>query len=476
MAQSIAIEFDRTGVRAAVVEGDVLIRAARIEAPDSESAVALAAALRTALPEVRWSRAEVVGVVAGDQLRCRLLKLPPAPDADLPDMVRMQAGREFSGSEDLGVVDYVPLSGDENSQRLALVAAISNDDLQLLKQLAKELDCTLARVTPRGLGSASLAMRVDSSLASGSRMVIAAAEESADLVVLQSGKPSLIRTARVKPEDEQAAMRSEARRTSAMASQQTGERVESQCYIGYAELPSQTASVGLGLAGFLASQSKLSAAEVDAAGRLSGVIGAALDLHKESAAAIDFLHPRQPTKDTSGKRRQILLAAAAAASVLLGIGWCYTRLWSLDNEVAAKRDAIREQQKKAEELQPTRDRADAIDRWLATDVDWLDEIERLGRKLRPVPLTQEPYPADSDVYLRALDATPNTARNASGGRIDMTTASKTPYSYDEIEQGLRDDEHSVETSVSSLSTSGDEYRWEAKTTLRVEKSRAEDAP
>ncbi|MCA9242012.1 MAG: hypothetical protein KDA37_17500 [Planctomycetales bacterium] len=476
MAQSVAIEFDRAGVRAAVVEGGALVRAARIEAPESESAAAIAAALRTALPEVRWSRAEVVGVVAGDQLRCRLLKLPPAPDADLPDMVRMQAGREFAASDDLGVVDYVPLSGDEATQRLVLVAALSNDDLHLLKQLAGELDTSLERVTPRGLGSASLAMRVDPSLAAGSRMVIAAAEESADLVVLQAGKPSLIRTARVRPDDELAAMRSEARRTSAMASQQTGERVESQCFIGYAELPTQTASVGLSLAPLLTSRGKLSGAEVDAAGRLSGVIGAALDLHEEAAAAIDFLHPHQPTKDNTQQRRLVLLAAAAAASVLLGIGWCYLRLWSLDNEVAEKQDAIRQQQLKVEQLQPTRERAEAVAQWLATDVDWLDEIERLGRKLRPVPLDQEPYPADSDVFLRALDATPNTARNSRGGRIDITTASKTPYSYDEIEQGLRDEDHSVETSVSSLSTSGDQYRWEAKTTLRVENSRAEGSP
>ncbi len=472
MSLTVAIEIDRTRLRAAVVEGSAtgrlaITRLVSIEASQPGSAASLATGLREALPDVRWSRAHLVGVIGGDQVRCRLLNLPPSPNSELADMVRLQAAREFSTAEESMVVDYVPLSGDETAPRSVLAASIGVNDLGLLRQLAAALDASLEQLVPRGCGAATLAMRQDPALREGSHLVVAAAPEAADLVVIESGEPSLLRSARVRADAAEQMIYSEARRTRAMASQQTGRRTDSTVLVGCHAPPGKSDFRELDLQVLLTGDYQLAESDCEMATELSGVIGAAIDLAEEKKPPIDFLHPRKPVQDNSARRRATVLSIAAAACVLLGFAWAYARVWSLQQEVSSAQSLLKTQQKRIEDAAPIRQRAEAVDQWLATDVNWLDELERLGRQLRPEPLDSKEFPAKEDVYLSQFTASRSTQRDVAGGAISIRTLSRGPFSYDEIEERLRDDTHVVETSSGGTAPNAGDYSWETQTNLRV---------
>lgn len=472
MSQIIAIELDRSGLRAALVD-DASTRPrvahlACVEGDTPETAADIATALRKSLPDVRWSRARLVGVVAGDQLRCRLLELPPVPDAELPDIVRMQAAREFASAEGQAVVDYLPLSHDESAPRTVLAATIEAEDLSLIEQVADELDAPLEQVVTRGGAATSLAERIDPRLREGSHLVVSAAGDGVDLTAVESGVPTLLRSTRLSQDAGPQALASESRRTGAMAAQQSGRRIESTAIMGFEAGAEWKGAVTLGLVDALVDSYGLSDDDKELAPRLSGVIGAALNRADETRPAFDFLHPRRPVKDNSQQRRLIWLGGAAAACVILGIALAYSKQWSLDRQITSKESLVKAETQRVEDFAPIRQQAAAVEKWLATDVNWLDELERLGRQLRPQTLDDKEFPADQDVYLRSFTATRATERNASGGRIDVRAVSRNPFSYDEIEQRLRDDTHEVETSQGSSAAGGGLYSWETQTFLRVE--------
>lgn len=76
----------------------------------------------------------------------------------------------------------------------------------------------------------------------------------------------------------------------------------------------------------------------------------------------------------------------------------------------------------------------------------------------------------------SFTATRSTLRDQTGGKIDLRAVSRSPYSYDELEQRLRDEHHQVETSQGTMAAEGGAYRWETQTALRVEKPSEEELP
>lgn len=477
MASIVALEHDRSGLRAAVVgEDGKILQLTQVDDDTLESPAAIADALRAALPDVRWGRVRLVAVLSNNQVRCRLLKLPPAPDAELPDLVRMQAAREFATGEGQGVVDYVPLEGDATSPHSVLAATVSGEDLRRVRAIAEKLDADLQRVVARGAAAASLALRAFPTLQDGSHLLVAGAVDSLDLAVLQQGRPGLLRSTRIAGEADPQAFTSEARRTAAMATQQLGVRIDSTVYLGLDAPPSRSQPASLDLPLKLTQSFGLPLEQAELAARLSGVIGAAIDQAEQTRPAFDFVNPRQPVRDTSSQRRRVIWGSALAALVLLAIGGAWWRLSSLDKELSAARRLLSEERQATEQDEPIRTRAATIDAWLETNFNWLEEIDRIGLKLRPKPLNSEDFPVAEDVYLRQFTALRFQLRDESGGRIELRTLARNASEFDEVEERLRDERRQVETSVGSVAAEAGEYTWETQTTLSVTPETREDLP
>ena len=61
--------------------------------------------------------------------------------------------------------------------------------------------------------------------------------------------------------------------------------------------------------------------------------------------------------------------------------------------------------------------AASVEKWLATAVNWLDELDRLSREWRPEPLDSKKYPVADDAVISQLVAFRPPGNESVGGRI-----------------------------------------------------------
>ena len=104
MARLLALEWDVKEARVAVARprsgGMVVEQAFVVPLPQKDGAAAseaeVGAALGKALAERGLSRMEALVAVGRANIELRFLTTPPAPEDELPDLVRFQALRQFT--------------------------------------------------------------------------------------------------------------------------------------------------------------------------------------------------------------------------------------------------------------------------------------------------------------------------------------------------------------------------------------------
>jgi hypothetical protein len=144
------------------------------------------------------------------------------------------------------------------------------------------------------------------------------------------------------------------------------------------------------------------------------------------------------------------------------------------SELAQRQKEISDTESKADSFKVVTAQATAINRWLATDVDWLDELEQTARRIRPQPLTAKNFPAASDAVLTSLTINRSTGLDANGGRMELQGAAKNPTAVKEIEDRLRDDKHHVTTGIGKQDKTIPGYDWSFGVAVHVD--REDDQP
>ena len=119
-----------------------------------------------ALAEHGLSRIEALVAVGRASIELRFLSTPPAPEEELPDLVRFQAVRQFTTLGDDWPLDFVPLSPNADGGINVLAAAISPD-----LRRADSQDCTAARHHRLAAGAAAVCRRVAAQGAARRRQV-----------------------------------------------------------------------------------------------------------------------------------------------------------------------------------------------------------------------------------------------------------------------------------------------------------------
>src|SRR5271155_2167798 len=108
MPNLFALEWDSREIRLMVASGkgrQAVIEHAfsipcEVDPAASDSAETIGRRIAAELDSRSLGRAEVVVAVGRNSIELRQLQMPPAPDVDLPDMVRFQATREFNEFDD----------------------------------------------------------------------------------------------------------------------------------------------------------------------------------------------------------------------------------------------------------------------------------------------------------------------------------------------------------------------------------------
>lgn len=415
---------------------------------------ALAEALKSALPKGLLGRLELAVALGPDVVRVRRLAVPPVPEAELPAIVAMQAAREAAANVDEHIVDFLPPGEADDSTTLLTIAA-DDSTLKYWREVADELGGKLVAAVPRPLATQMFGAVSDQSAA----VVITSAGDAIDLVATLDGRPYLLRSAR----GEAAVGERELRRTLLSMSELIDDPeavmiAASDTALSGRSVPIDWAAIG----GELGADTDTIAGLRDAA----AATGLALGMVRGEKLSLNLADPRRPPVEQTGRRRQILLAATAATVLLAGGWWAYGRLANLDRQITEKQAEMAEARRAVEAFDPYRERVAALDQWRLSEVTWLDEIERLGRKLRPVPLDEKDFPTENDLRVTQFVATAVVGGDEPGGRINLSALARST-STRELETRLRDAQHPVEPISTAETPATDAYKYKYSVLLRA---------
>src|SRR5271166_19405 len=164
MSQLFALEWDPREIRLMVASGrgrQVVIEQAFsvpcvMDASAGDVAEQIGRRIAAELDARGLGRAEVVVAVGRNSIELRQLQLPPAPDEDLPDMVRFQATREFNELDDKWLLDFIPIEGTATSPRTVLATAIAPAILAQIEAVCEHAGLKMLRLVLRPCEAALL--------------------------------------------------------------------------------------------------------------------------------------------------------------------------------------------------------------------------------------------------------------------------------------------------------------------------------
>jgi Tfp pilus assembly protein PilN len=209
--------------------------------------------------------------------------------------------------------------------------------------------------------------------------------------------------------------------------------------------------------------------------RFGAVLGMALGEADGREPVVDFLHVRR-RKEGQQFTRQHVLAATAAALALLFLGLLlWQRSASLSREINGLNAQTADLEAKFEQQQlaATIEQAESVDQWLATDVNWLDELDRLSRSWRRQPLDAKRFPMADDAVVMQLTAYRPPGNQSQGGRLAVQAVARSQSAVAALEKRLRDGGHRVATGGGKQDSTVPGYGWSFGLTMDVA---PQDAP
>ena len=158
MAKRLAIEWDASELRvvAGLVRGDrVTITDVATIAIDSSEPQALGETLKRLLAQSGLEKLAGGVALGRGKAELRKLKLPPVPEAELPDMVRFQAIRSFATAGDKSAIDFIPTRRDADGIRV-VAASVTPEELKKCALVAVPSQMSVDRLVLRPLAAAAL--------------------------------------------------------------------------------------------------------------------------------------------------------------------------------------------------------------------------------------------------------------------------------------------------------------------------------
>lgn len=489
MAQMLAIEWDSSEARLVLgrtARQDVLIeRAVAVKFPTTDEGETCAPevigeTLRSAIAEQGLSAPKVLLGIRRADVELKQLSLPPAPDAELPELVGHQAARELSSHAAGTRLDFVPLDDDAAQSRRVIAAALSGEQAERTDAILKSGGVSPQRWLLQSYETASLVIRRSPELRDGC-LLVELFEREAALTAIVAARVVFLRSVRLSGDEAGLDMLvPEIRRTLlAVKGQALGGQVESICILGgpdeHGELIehlSDELSLEVGrLDPFdgVKLASELQANPPDHPGRFAALVGMMAVEAADERHAIDFLNPRRPPVPRN-RRRMIGIASAVVAALFLFVVYGG---WSQIREANARIEQKREESKSLDALvkraQEKRLVAETIGNWIAGEIVWLDELRDLSLRF--------PSPRDAVILRLSMAGLPASRRTDDvQGAIDMDVLVRDSSLIDRMATNLTDDSHRVDTGqVKRVKGSGDERAnpWQFDATISVAPSETE---
>lgn len=477
MARLLAVEWDTREARVVIASprGDGLLveHAFPVTLVDPSETLSDAAPepgdkIEAALSARGIRRVEALVALARSSVELKQLSLPPAPDNELPELVRFQAVREFHSLSADWPLDYVSLDTDPEQPRSVLAAALSPATLNQVQHTCQLAGLDAQRLLLRPCGAASLVRR-RVQVPERVLLIVELLSEEAELTVLIDGKLVFLRTARLPSHTfSEAGARplvSEIRRTmAAVQNQLGGQKVEAICLLGDDERNAHLASAiteALEIparpfdpfAGVETSR-EVQPAHLENVGRYAPLLGALLDEFTGTRPHYDFLHPRKRPPPPSKKRPAAFAAAAVAAVALTAFGWYELKSSQLEGQIEVLQQELTQLEADQREFGPELAQAEAIEQWLAGDINWLDELGDLSRD----------FPAADETMLTKL----TLLATDSGGQVTVSGVARSRSTIGKLERGLRDDHREVRSGTARDFDGNSRYKQQFDSALTIQ--------
>jgi Tfp pilus assembly PilM family ATPase len=402
------------------------------------------------------------------------MNLPPATDAELPEMVANQAMQESATITEDTILDFVVSEGPADQPRRVTVAALPQSELQLVRNRCAAAGLKAQRVVFRPLASTSLFRR----LVSGARracLIVGRVGREVDLNIVSQGRLMFTRTiqlpAQISGEDLADRLATEIQRTILAAPrEQLGDQAIERIYLigGTADYEMVIEqfdgqdTIDVMVLDPFALTGVTEARVPPDRGRFAPLLGMLLD-EAVRAHPVDFLHPRRPVKPVP--RWRIALAVAGMIAVL-GLGLTF-HVWSQLAEVNDVNQGLRRQlgelNATARKAVEQRKRIEAIAAWRSRDANWLEELRDLSQR----------FPSGRDAVLLRMTMRPSQTR---GGIIDMQGLVRDPNIVANMEGSIRDPFRSVRSRRLSQRAVDEDYTWTFETSISVAPRRPDQYP
>lgn len=457
MARYIAIEWNENEARLAVAggrPGQVVFEQAftvslqSADPSDEASKPAPGERIAAALAARGIGRLPALVALGRGKLELRQLSMPPAPDEELPDLVRFQAMREFGAMQSDWPLDFIPLDSDPEQPRTVLAAAVAPEQMREIDTICHKAGTKPARVLLRPCSAASLFSRAHPAKVPGQvRLLIDLLGDEADLTVVRDQTVVFLRSARLsgnalESADAAEVLVSEVRRTMAAAQNLLkGQKVESLLLFG-------TSLKHNGLRDTLHKKFKLAVDVYDPfeglklkgdlrrnvpsdSDRFAPLLGALLDEIQRNEHALDFLHPRRPQEKNTQKN--LVTGAALAAAVLLVGLLLFNSMQkqSLQGDIQKLTGEMTQLKKQVTKAKQSMKDAAVVEDWAANDVQWLDELRWIS----------ESAPSAQDVVFTQMTLTSNKQNS----QVTVKGVAKDLDAYSSMERSLSDEKHAVKS-------------------------------
>jgi hypothetical protein len=435
--------------------------------------------LKAWLSEHKLGRPSAVAVLDRTLVETCLLELPPASDAELPEMVANQALRQSHAINEDSTLDFLPFPIVEGEPRRALVAAVTAETLGGLKASLKAAGLRSERLLVRSFGATRFVMKHVS--ADETALIICPAGECVDMTLVSRGQPVLMRTVRPPSGSDrdqwQQRVLAEVKRTLVAAPSQSLQDGSIDRLVVLTLGDDTTGELGEFLRQQMTAEVQLLDVRPDPEnGGNSEETGPSAD---DSVMAppflglwatirgyaggrpdVNLLDPRRPPRRL--EKRQVMWLAAAAGVLLVGGVWYWIggQLAEMDAEIArlqARRSELDETLKRTSKQ---RDLAKELRGWESLSVNWLEELRDFSGRI----------PDENQLVIQRMSLTPSRDR---GGAIDIQGVVRDPSTVTRLEQQLRDTFHEIRSKRVQERGQGDSYAWHFESAIAI-KPRSRD--
>ncbi len=309
-------------------------------------------------------------------------------DSELDSLVRLQMSRQIAVASQEAVIDYVDL-GEEEGKRIVLAGALPSDRYQWLQSVAEHGQLRYRQIRLLASGIEPLLSGV-AAHAGQATLAIAAGLATAEIVVIDGGRPVFARSAEVsRPQGEQGfgayadRLAVEAKRTwmgyrvssgaqeiedIAVVGCGEGEEQIARCCAEALELPART----VGMPGWVEADQELGSELLTLVG-----LGA-----PAGGRVLDFANPRKVRDASEGRRRAVLLAVlgllvVGGGAYVLGLG----ELGRLEGRVASLRSTNGELRGQYAAMLGLSARLHHLEAYRGARPDWVGHLAFLSERL-----------------------------------------------------------------------------------------------